>query len=387
MSQLPDPSKLERFVCQGFNKASRFYVGQTGPFPRQISEYVVVPENWDDALPPDQRTVKGILSQPVQLYKCIFCWNRGRKCWGEPCLTWWQVTRRRTTAAKITLRDTGGPMGVGVFATKLIRRGTFLDDYVGELLPEDVGHDGDRYAFTLPGIGRCTAQDYGNWTRFVNHRCRPNIEANEWMVGQRVVMMFRANRDIRPGEQLFIEYGRGYFVASNTLCKCDVYPGDHLPPPNDFRRAYHSSDDEMIPEQGREPAAELEGKMANDDSLLRSSSPEQLNSGRRTPEPSCQQEQATAQVTTPSTPKRLTSTATPKTPRAPCRKLATDETRRGWRRPQSDAGPAGFFLGLQQELLAQRACKTPQRSTKVQTPKAPRRRRMIGPSGPVTASP
>lgn len=389
MSQLPDPSTLERFVCQDFDNASRFYVEQPEPVPRQISEYVVNPENWENVLPPHQRTVEGILSQPLQLYKCIFCWKRGRECWGEPCLTWWQTTMRRSAAAKIVLRDTGGPMGVGVFATKLIRRGTFLDDYVGELLPEHMWYPDDRYAFDLPGIGRCTSREYGNWTRFVNHRCRPNIRANDWMVGQRVVMMFRAIRDIRPGEQLFIEYGRGYFEAANRFCKCDVYPGDHLPPPDSFTRTDDPrSDDEMVPEQGRHPVTEDENTIVNDDSLLRSSSPEQPTSGKHVQEePSCQQQQAKALATTPSTPKRNTSTATPKTPRAPRRKLAADEIRRGWRRPQADAGPAGFFLNVQQELLAQRTSQTPRRSTRVQTPKAPRRRRMVGPSGPVTASP
>lgn len=375
MSQLPDPSTLDKFLCQGFGDASPLYVEQPQPTPRQISEYLVDPENWEGVLPPDQITVEGILGQRLQQYKCIFCWHRGRECWGEPCLNWWQVTNRRKTAVRIELRDTGGPMGLGVFAKAFIGRGTFLDDYVGELLPGSMWYPGDRYAFDLPGIGRCTAREYGNWTRFVNHRCEPNARANDWMVGQRVVMMFRAIRDIEPGEQLFIEYGRGYFESANRVCKCDVYPGDHLPPRDDFVRTDDArKPGETTPEQGR---AAVEAKTVTDDSsLLGNSSPEQsTNSGQQAKEVPCRQKMA----------KRMT---TPRAARTPRRQLTAGENRS--RAESSGDATVAFFLDVQRQL--QRTCptlqpntkiQTPRRSTRIQTPKAPRKR-IVGPRGSVS---
>lgn len=371
MSQLPDPSTLNKFVCQGFGDASPFYVEQPQLTPRQISEYLLDPENWESVLPPNQITVEGILGQRLQLYKCIFCWQRGRECWGEPCLNWWQVTNRRKTAASIELRDTGGPMGLGVFAKASIARGAFLDDYVGELLPVGMWYPGDRYAFDLPGIGRCTSRQYGNWTRFVNHRCAPNVRADDWMVGQRVVMMFRADRDIEPGEQLFIEYGRSYFEAANRVCKCDAYPGDHLPPEDGSVRTDElKKPSETTPEQGR-AAAEAKA-VADDNSLLGNSSPEQ--SGR----------QKMAKRNGPTT---------PRAPRTPRRQLTAGDNLRSRAASSGDATVA-FFLDVQRQLqetcptptpTLQRGTKiqTPRRSTRIQTPKAPRRRR-VGPRGSVS---
>lgn len=379
MSQLPDPSYLQKFVCQGFGNANSFYVEQPQPVPRRISEYVVDARKWKGILPSDQRTVEGILSQRLQLYKCIFCHQRGRNCWGEPCLNWWQHKKRREAEARITLRDTGGPMGVGVFATRRIGPGTFLGDYIGELLPKDFWYPGDLYAFDVPGVGRCSSREYGNWTRFVNHRCEPNVRANEWMVGQRVVMMFRAIQAIQPGEQLFIEYGRGYFESANRFCKCDAYPGDHLPPPDDIpRRDDETRRDEMIPEQGR--AIEVEKTaVKDDDSSLLWSTP-LVKSTEHTKKPL--RKRAT---TTSSAPKHKTESAAPKLPRTPCRQFTAGDTRRGWPRPEPDVGSAAFFLNVQREL--QRSCHTPLRGGRMQTPKAPGRRRRVGPSGPVSALP
>lgn len=381
MSQLPDPLTLERFLCQGFENDSTFYVGQPQPIPRQISEYVVDAQKWEGVLPPDQRTVEGILSQRLELYKCIFCYQRGQKCWGEPCLSWWQNTIRRQTAARITLRDTGGGMGVGVFATRRIGRGAWLDDYVGELLPRDFWYQGDRYAFDLPGVGRCTSRAYGNWTRFVNHRCVPNVRANDWMVGQRVVMVFQAVRDIQPGEQLFIEYGRGYFEAANVFCKCDAYPGDHLPPPD---RAPRSVDDEPgqgetvpPPEQGRRAAAQAKQLVAGDDDEDSSLLPT-LSSGEST-------DQQTREEPTSSVPKHTNHhSAGRRATRTPRRQLGFADARTGWPRPEPEVEPVEFLLAMQREL--QRRCQTPRRSARLQTPKAPRRRRRVGPSGPVSAA-
>lgn len=367
MSQLPpDPSTLEKFVCQGYGDADPFFVENPEPTPRRIDEYVIDPELWKNALPANQRTVEGVLGQTVEQYKCIFCWNRGRQCFGEPCWSWWRVKRPRT-AANTELRDTGGPMGLGVFATQLIRAGGWLDDYVGELMPFDCWFPDDLYAFDIPGIARCTSQQYGNWTRFVNHHCTPNVQANDWMVGQRVVMVFRANRDIRPGEQLFIQYGRQYFESAKRFCKCDAFPEDHFPPPFDVptEDLPSSSDDSGTPEQEQEQGREAEADAEDNTSLLQNLSlePSAIPGQDDATEPLRQQ---------------------PKTPR---RQVGVEE-RPGWTHPERDVSPEDFFLSVQRALWTrsrtpQRGSRdredailgTPQRSGRIQTPRAPRPRR------------
>lgn len=87
-----------------------------------------------------------------------------------------------------------------------------------------------KFYSSLTHITATAAKEFGNWTRFINHRCLPNVEADNTHYGGRRAVVFTADRDIARGEQLFISYGRHYFTGLGLLCKCDVYQGDHLPP-------------------------------------------------------------------------------------------------------------------------------------------------------------
>jgi SET domain-containing protein len=98
--------------------------------------------------------------------------------------------------------------GLGVFATKSIRKGTRIIEYTGKrILWNDVPNDLDdahTFLFGLdngkividPSIG-------GNEARWINHSCQPNCEAIE-EEDERVFIY--ALRDLRPGEELFYDY-------------------------------------------------------------------------------------------------------------------------------------------------------------------------------------
>lgn len=73
------------------------------------------------------------------------------------------------------------------------------------------------------------AKDFGNWTRFVNHNCNPNVSVIIGMYGRRRSVVFRANRDIPAGEQLGIHYGENYFNQLQISCNCGVHAGPHMP--------------------------------------------------------------------------------------------------------------------------------------------------------------
>lgn len=67
-------------------------------------------------------------------------------------------------------------------------------------------------------------------TRFVNHRCKPNLDVQLITYGRRRCIAFVAGRDIAPGEQLFIHYGDDYFRGSERRpCLCDIVPYPHIP--------------------------------------------------------------------------------------------------------------------------------------------------------------
>ena len=102
--------------------------------------------------------------------------------------------------------------GMGAFATRPIRKGTRLIEYVGERIRQaeaDARYDDDamehRHTFLFSVDKRTVidASSGGNESRFINHACEPNCEAV--MEGKRVFI--EAIQDIEPGAELFYDYG------------------------------------------------------------------------------------------------------------------------------------------------------------------------------------
>ncbi|KAJ4673516.1 hypothetical protein HRR92_005227, partial [Exophiala dermatitidis] len=60
----------------------------------------------------------------------------------------------------------------------------------------------------------------GNWTRYINHSCRPNTRFETVNLGHRRVVLVKAMRGIDYGEELTIDYGDAYFTAFDYGCKC-----------------------------------------------------------------------------------------------------------------------------------------------------------------------
>ena len=72
----------------------------------------------------------------------------------------------------------------------------------------------------------------GNGTQYVNHSCEPNCFMR--VTGGHIIIY--ALRDIRPGEELTLDYGETYH-ADTKLCRCGA-PSCHytLNPPKKRRR-------------------------------------------------------------------------------------------------------------------------------------------------------
>jgi hypothetical protein len=114
----------------------------------------------------------------------------------------------RRSADDFILRRT--PIGLGLFANRAFKRGAFVIEYTGALLPNDVAdRKGGRYLFrvnsrwTVDGTGR------ENLSRYINHSCRPNCVA--YTSGLKIRIY--ARRVIAPGEELAYDYGKEYFDA------------------------------------------------------------------------------------------------------------------------------------------------------------------------------
>ena len=123
--------------------------------------------------------------------------------------------------------------GLGIFtkADVTIYPNTFVGPYVGEILPQWAGRV-SRYNFNLSEQEDVVidSRHFGNWTRFVNSHCQPNLEALSFQIGKMMFILYRAIKVIRPGEELFIKYGRTYFRGSGFRCTCDARDKPHWPP-------------------------------------------------------------------------------------------------------------------------------------------------------------
>ena len=105
-----------------------------------------------------------------------------------------------------------GISGRGAFATRPIRRGARIIEYLGERISvdeADAGYDGGPaehphvLLFTVDEDTVIDAGVGGNDARFINHSCEPNCEAVTH--GRRI--WIHALRNIRIGEELTYDYG------------------------------------------------------------------------------------------------------------------------------------------------------------------------------------
>jgi hypothetical protein len=114
--------------------------------------------------------------------------------------------------------------GLGLFATKPIKKGAKIVRYFGPLLDsKNEKHDAieNKYLFELNGRWTIDGSVRKNIARYINHSCKPNAESDVNARKRRVVI--RAIKKIEPGEEINYDYGTDYFKAylKPIGCKCD----------------------------------------------------------------------------------------------------------------------------------------------------------------------
>jgi uncharacterized protein len=115
--------------------------------------------------------------------------------------------------------------GLGLFATKPIKKGAKIIRYFGPLLDsKNEKHDGieNKYLFELNNRWTIDGSVRKNIARYINHACKPNAESDVNARKRRVVI--RAIKKIEPGEEINYDYGTDYFKAylKPIGCKCDA---------------------------------------------------------------------------------------------------------------------------------------------------------------------
>jgi len=115
--------------------------------------------------------------------------------------------------------------GLGLFATKRIKKGTKIIRYFGPLLDSKKKKDDaieNKYLFELTNRWTIDGSVRKNVARYINHACKPNAESDVKPRKRKVVI--RAIKNIEPGEEINYDYGTDYFKAylKPIGCKCDA---------------------------------------------------------------------------------------------------------------------------------------------------------------------
>lgn len=139
-----------------------------------------------------------------------------------------QFRRENFSSDLIDIRGPG-PLGYGAFTKPKasIKKDAWVGQYLGELRP--LSAPNSTYRFEIPSVCAVDAESSGNWTRFINSHCRPNVKPWGETIGKRHVILFQALRDIGPEEELVFDYGGRYFEEAGFLCARDAQKEAHLP--------------------------------------------------------------------------------------------------------------------------------------------------------------
>ena len=114
--------------------------------------------------------------------------------------------------------------GLGLFATKPIRKRAFIVAYTGRKITDKESERrearGARYIFELSKRWAIDGSSHRNLGRYANHSCRGNAEADI----RKGKIFIKAMRNIKPGQEITYHYGRDYLlnVLTKRGCKCNA---------------------------------------------------------------------------------------------------------------------------------------------------------------------
>ena len=112
--------------------------------------------------------------------------------------------------------------GLGLFATRPIKKRTRIAEYKGPILDKEAAdraeRRGNRYLYEVSKNRTIDGTPRANVARYANHSCNPNAESVTW----RGRVFIKSTRDIKPGEEIVYDYGTDYLknVIGRANCQC-----------------------------------------------------------------------------------------------------------------------------------------------------------------------
>lgn len=130
-----------------------------------------------------------------------------------------------TVSPKKPYRVGRSKTGLGLFATKPIKKGAKIVRYIGPMLDCRKKKDDaveNKYLFQISKRWTIDGSVRKNIARYINHACKPNAESDVSKSKRRVVI--RAIKAIQPGDEINYDYGEEYFkeYLKPIGCKCNA---------------------------------------------------------------------------------------------------------------------------------------------------------------------
>ncbi|XP_059149000.1 histone-lysine N-methyltransferase NSD2-like [Physella acuta] len=120
--------------------------------------------------------------------------------------------------------------GWGLKCLEDIKKGQFVQEYVGDLIDEEEckrrieqAHDDNItnfYMLTMDKNRIIDAGPKGNYSRFMNHSCCPNLETQKWMVNGDIRVGLFALCNISKGSELTFNYNLECLGNEKKACAC-----------------------------------------------------------------------------------------------------------------------------------------------------------------------
>ncbi|XP_077378022.1 histone-lysine N-methyltransferase EHMT1a isoform X2 [Festucalex cinctus] len=122
-------------------------------------------------------------------------------------------------------------MGWGVRVMQNVPQGTFICEYVGEIVTDTEANtrENDSFLFTLndkvDDIHCIDARLFGNIGRFINHLCEPNLLAVKIFTMHQDLrfprIAFFSSKTIKAGDQIGFDYGDHYWMVKSKYLSCE----------------------------------------------------------------------------------------------------------------------------------------------------------------------
>jgi len=165
-------------------------------------------------------------------------------CCGDECInraTLVECSNRCKTGDRCTNRDfqrgNNAPVevfwtkgkGHGLRATSKVKAGTFIMEYLGEVVSakefkkrsHEYARLGTKHHYFMELSQQATIDAYheGSISRFINHSCEPNAETQKWTVNGIVRIGFFSTKDIQQNQEITFDYQFIHFGKAQT-CLC-----------------------------------------------------------------------------------------------------------------------------------------------------------------------